>query len=534
MATLRILPNELFVKILEFLDFRSLCRCRQTCHLLQALVENTTALKYTIDLAISGQDDGLTSALGTAERYALLKKYQAAWDNVTWKDERRLRMFHGGLWELYGGVLAQNNSSGELVFYQLPSSIRGIEEKEWSHKHSKFLFHVRDFGMDPSSDLLVLIQAPQWVGANADHTHRIHLRSLSTAGQHPSARTPVLTHIQDERDAGYSYTIQISGDYVGILFNTMLTGENELLIWNWKKGILEIDVVGDEVNSYAFLSERYVVICLIAMSDTYECVEPSLFVLDFLAETPERQGFSDLEHVVFFRYPPLQSTVEIVEFDIRSDPAPEWKPHPDFRVPFHINDSARVYVLSLWVQGQGQELECIVHFVPRSTFYSKVNHIDSETPSISWEDWGPSGSRLLVPSRAHSSAWVCYVYGSRYITSCENNQDDPSAGSQSLVRVYDFNQLAIKHFVGRGSYSKDMQDVTKGDADCRTEYITTDSIFERDDIFEEEVRTSLPYRVRSFPLNVASLRQAVMLLSEDNIIAVDTRSEADVFRIQTI
>ena len=69
-------------------------------------------------------------------------------------------MESGGLWELYGGVLAQSTEEGTLTFIQLPSDLRSIEEEVWTL--GNFGLVVRDFGMDPSQDLLVLIQSPDW------------------------------------------------------------------------------------------------------------------------------------------------------------------------------------------------------------------------------------------------------------------------------------------------------------------------------------------------------------------------------------
>lgn len=67
-------------------------------------------------------------------------------------------MLVGQTWELYGGVLAQGPDSSSLTFRQLPSELRGIEEKEWMI--SDIGFNIRDFGMDPAQDLLVAIQVP--------------------------------------------------------------------------------------------------------------------------------------------------------------------------------------------------------------------------------------------------------------------------------------------------------------------------------------------------------------------------------------
>ena len=65
-------------------------------------------------------------------------------------------MRRGGVWELYGGVLAQAEGESKLVCAQLPSVIRRIEEKEWTIEDVGV--KIRDFGMDPAQDLLIIIE----------------------------------------------------------------------------------------------------------------------------------------------------------------------------------------------------------------------------------------------------------------------------------------------------------------------------------------------------------------------------------------
>lgn len=107
----------------------------------------------------AGQEDGFTSTLSPAERLQLLRRHQAAWTSLEPCYEKAVPMLVGNTWELYGGVLAQGPDSSSLTFRQLPSELRGIEEKQWMI--SDMGFEIRDFGMDPAQDLLVAIQRPE-------------------------------------------------------------------------------------------------------------------------------------------------------------------------------------------------------------------------------------------------------------------------------------------------------------------------------------------------------------------------------------
>jgi hypothetical protein len=56
--------------------------------------------------------------------------------------------------ELAGGVFA-TVSGDTITFVELPSRIRGTSTHKWSYELG---FEPRDIGMDPSQDLLVLVE----------------------------------------------------------------------------------------------------------------------------------------------------------------------------------------------------------------------------------------------------------------------------------------------------------------------------------------------------------------------------------------
>lgn len=58
-------------------------------------------------------------------------------------------------WEFLGGVLGLSAGS-RLRFIQVPSKLRSIEEKRWTIEDIGF--KVKDFGMDPAQDLLVVLE----------------------------------------------------------------------------------------------------------------------------------------------------------------------------------------------------------------------------------------------------------------------------------------------------------------------------------------------------------------------------------------
>ena len=128
----------------------------QVCTLFKRLIDGDIHAQYKIELALAGMEDGPPSALTPSDRLAILRERQNAWKTLTWKARTEYDMRRGGVWELYGGVLAQADGESKLVCAQLPSVIRRIEEKEWTIEDVGV--KIRDFGMDPAQDLLIIIE----------------------------------------------------------------------------------------------------------------------------------------------------------------------------------------------------------------------------------------------------------------------------------------------------------------------------------------------------------------------------------------
>lgn len=119
-------------------------------------MDQSPQCQYKFDLLSAGLEDGPTPIPSISDRRTILKHYADNWDNLKWTELSSVRMERGGLWELFGGVLAQNTPSRAFTFTRLPGLTRGIQEKTWTAE--KPSFRVRDFGMDPAQDLWVVIE----------------------------------------------------------------------------------------------------------------------------------------------------------------------------------------------------------------------------------------------------------------------------------------------------------------------------------------------------------------------------------------
>ncbi|KAI0772792.1 hypothetical protein BD413DRAFT_34230 [Trametes elegans] len=521
------LPPELLTGILLQLDLQSLLRCRQVCTLLKDLMDQDVRLQYQVELGAAGMEDGPPGTLTAAERLRMLKARQAAWDRLAWTSREEIPMCQGGVWELYGGVLAQGEGSRTLVFRQLPSAIRGIQEREW--RLEDVGVNIRDFGMDPAQDLLLIIE--NRIERNS-MTCSAHFKSLSTGEAHPSAPRPaVLTHVPQR--GRYSYTIQIAKELVGILMTSSDEDHSEFVIWNWKTGHRRLCMIGSDLSSFAFLTSRYILLTSLPTmelddNNVFHGDDPRLLVIDLdrMSDQCELE-FSDLDYLCAFHYPALADNFATISMSIRSDPAPDWKPDPALKVPFHVARQERLFVTTLWVVEGNMHILPFISLVPSSTFLSCIRTIAPEETGrvFEWSEWGPAGSRLIPAPPTHTSVWVCYVWGTTFAMSIRQ-------GSQRVILTLDFNQYAV-----RRALAEEARVAAAGQLEDDRPFIavTDDREFRPANIFKEEVRTALPHVMRKTPPFSAEGEghfDAVMI-SEDSLVMVSSQSHIRKYRVLT-
>ncbi|KDQ63441.1 hypothetical protein JAAARDRAFT_378522 [Jaapia argillacea MUCL 33604] len=639
------LPTELIIRILEKLDVPTLLICLRISKSINALITTSATLLYQIELYASSavSTSSLSCSLPTSTRLSLLKAHQKAWAELIYESSSVLPPFKGSLWELAGGALATTGnrfaeSGGKgnrlLTVRRLPSVLRGIEEKVWD---IRFEFEMKDFTIDPAQDLLVAVEESPPSSSNAFLL--IHLLSLSTGSLHPLAlahRSPILcsTHAQgqddghQERHQAQSYNIQVSGDYVGVLFlGRDVHANNELWIWDWKRAVLQLRLSGPEVHCYAFLSSRHIIVGALWRPDHPAIGRPDLLVFDFKASQastsspsagdPEGHvpptSLTKARYVAQFSCPAMSRHSFLLEIVIRSDPPPNWRPPPDVGVPFYTNcnsplhaseedrdlnvEGDRVFTITL-LTTEGVAVLPFILFVPARTFLTYIHRFAHPNPSfrIPWSDWGPSGTRM-IPGLSHSLTWTCYTYGCKVALPYERG----SALYYEMVKVYDFNQHAIRRGVGEmekwlegegallGYGKKVMKkrrswpggwggkdEVEEGEGwkggigRDGMEYVLRPSDANGNEVFEEPVITSLPYRTRTLDLTpeekfdppvggipgllirsrgrglgpflrggrarvgvTGPRRFNAVMLSEDNIITVRNDQEATRFEILT-
>ncbi|KAG1757742.1 hypothetical protein EDB19DRAFT_1891444 [Suillus lakei] len=470
------LPVELILKIFSLLDWRTLLICREVCKFFCLIVEGERA-QYEIELAVSGMMDGPPSLLTTSDRLALLKERNAAWESLKWVESQDIPMMGGHIWELYGDVFAQSSTPDVLHFRQLPSKYRKIEEKTWGVALD---IHVRDFTMDPAQDLLVLIE-------QSTSLIRIHLRSLATGDRHRLAPQPAIL-----QNARATYTLQVCDNLLGILFLSPEDADPELTIWNWTTGKVILTRFSSEIATFAFLSSRFLLVG-----------SARVYVFDMTQPSSEKFGLG-VGYFCAFLWPEFDFWTSPVTFSIRSDPSPTWQPNPEARPPFSTAPGDRLFIITVCLVNNGR-ISSYDMFIPAETLLSHIETLPTEVVSheIKWDEWGPTGTRLMR-SLSQSSPWVCYVFGTKFVSLVE-----PTHTSPQTLEIRDFNKLAMK------------RDAKAGDRII--DHVRDTTVIRK--VFAKEIHTSLPYRVikRTLPPRPSTEPFfAAVMCSEDSLILVDS------------
>ncbi|KAL5520790.1 hypothetical protein ACEPAF_2793 [Sanghuangporus sanghuang] len=357
-ATLDDLPTELLVKIILELDWRSVLRLQLVNSAFNEIITTHVAVQYHIELGISGMVNGPPipyAPFTTDERLRRLRIYQSRWKHFDFKHAQTVRKVTGSVWELASGILAQGVSTSvaehigrtavrKLLFTRLPSSAR-VESRtrEWTHEYPDFA--IRDFTMDPTQDLLVLLR--ESFGSGGTHayggsTHggggssgddmnqaEIHLRSLRTNEKHADAKLGVLVHgLHGGTTRATSHSLQICQDRLAVMHKARAGHWPEkLVVYDWKKGKLLFEISFCGIMSFAFLTPQHLLFAVQPFNVMPACHgdhQPRLIIcdIDYTAALSPSGHPESYAAICEFHLPELKQYADVVDILIRTDPAP--------------------------------------------------------------------------------------------------------------------------------------------------------------------------------------------------------------------
>ncbi|KAL5513947.1 hypothetical protein ACEPAG_2708 [Sanghuangporus baumii] len=485
------IPFEIVVTILANLDWRSLVRCSAVCRFWQHAIRDTLALQYKVELGANGLVDGPPSHLSIPERMRLLQERRRAWRMLDFK--RCITIPTPGechAYELVGGMFAKamnphdgnatapaafplNPGSRHFSFVNLPGAERigDVRTEPEVTVREDVGFLCRDFGIDPTQDLIALVEQPDVEKPSIT----VHLRSISTNRSHPSATVPVLT--QTMKSSFDGAVIQICDDIIAILVRVHTTPR--LFIWQWTTGRQLVSETNAHncrnmddfslLSNYAFMmTSRYHQ----GSIKIYTFRAPNGCVL-FSGLGPAK--LADLRCTTLL-LPALQPNNHYAELSTHTAPFSARVPNG---LPFASSEDARVHVMSVLTQPAqpphsssdselghgvgGHPASFVVILMNRALLkYADKNleRIDAKTEEkgrmeddtsiisrnksqrrkpksdgsveVPWDEWGPRNTRWFSERSTH--AWQRYVHGSRIVRALHNAW--PS--TRCRIQVLDF------------------------------------------------------------------------------------------------
>nr|GAT59078.1 predicted protein [Mycena chlorophos] len=242
------LPTEIVCAILCFLDVRDLLHCVAASRFFRALIQDSSRLQVTIELAKHRMLSLLppTHAPPFSSRLKLIRERERNWRSPqAWGPLTSLTLPPptGTVYEFVGGVYANGweDDTAGITFCELPSTEHDEPLKSWTHSIGPL--KLADFTMDPAQDLLVLVAlAPP----SSAHVYNVHLRSFKTNDPHPDAAQPLavlpcLPRMGDQQHPTFEATgavrVQVAGDLVALLVKEVHDSVSaHLQIWNWRYG----------------------------------------------------------------------------------------------------------------------------------------------------------------------------------------------------------------------------------------------------------------------------------------------------------
>ncbi|KAF9462967.1 hypothetical protein BDZ94DRAFT_1260278 [Collybia nuda] len=503
------LPAELLSDILLLLDIPDLLTCHRLSRPIHSLISHSIALQYNLELFTANLVDGPPSHSLKSVRLRSLRDHQRAWNDVKWSDVHDIVLTQDEMspelsaWELVGGIFAVAVGR-HLRFIQLPSALRDVPTREWSIPDIGFT--MKDFAMDRSQDLLVVIELSD--PAPDSKFLRFHLRRLSNGTPHPRAHDPVITYGPTTVNVADAWhVVQIYSDYVVIMLQALTTLTSEVIFWNWRTAEQKT-VLHGPVQSIAFLTHDLVMCAMCRPSPDPDA--PEILSLDLidLSTCPASLDIVDRSNAhTTLLLPQLSNNSEVndPEIAIRTDYSPSYALASQHPRPFTTAAVDRLVVVT--IKAFHTDLSFAL-FMLTSTLLDLAASRPQDP--LAWGSWGPARTRMLRVDL--SDVWFCYVHGMRAVV--------PSSQSQGTTDVLDFNQRALRKSLYHRSPDMRLQRYLIG----------ATRVDEDEEMFERPVDTALPCRIQSFETpGLVSQENLEFMLSEDGLVLIQDDHKFKVF-----
>ncbi|KAF8196413.1 hypothetical protein BJ912DRAFT_110485 [Pholiota molesta] len=352
------LPRELWMQIFSNLDAISLAQCAMTCKHIYETFKSSSQLLYIVQLHLDGLKDAGNST-PHSELIQHLLRHRNAWLSLTPRARLEyvaLEMKHScRAYEFVGGVFADTDRR-HLEIVWLPTSNSGSR----TLRRTLSGMSVRDFAMDPTQDLIVLLEdkaIPSLLMPT--RTLRVHIRTLSTNDTHPLARQSPLCFTLPPDPVNsiviYSAVLQIARNILTLYFCTQPRIQPCVHIWDWTTSSLLVDCSTPFDPLLSSLPYDFGLLDSTFCFTTRQAGSGSIRLYE-LGRPPVAHGPI---HLATLRLPPTRSGNYIYVITAHAGPI-EANPLP--HTPFMMNDEDRLHVFTIvYPQSENTSLNMFVH-----------------------------------------------------------------------------------------------------------------------------------------------------------------------------
>ncbi|KIM34241.1 hypothetical protein M408DRAFT_19179 [Serendipita vermifera MAFF 305830] len=423
------LPPEISIQTLLNLEWNELLAVQRVNRAFKALIE-TSRIQYRIALGIAGYKDGPDShPMAVSERLESLRTLQSCFVRLELPTKSRIEISGPTpIYELQGGVFVQGrhppNAPNEMIGVNAWSFHDPTTPFGWQLPN--FSSSIRDLTLDPSQDLLVLIE-----GGHRNKPLALRFLSLTTGGVHLSVRRDF--NCPDYGPCDQGFIITICGDLVGLL-----SVDTSFFICNWKTGEVYVDIqILEEgaVDDFFFLDhERFVLVCR-----NSNPAKLQVYALrDDLGTSVQRYRIAD------YHLPLVHENVTISSIQARSDPPPRndlpYTSSPRFTTPpYAVLMKERIFILTINMLNPEGHRNVILVMRAETLMNIPDAAKRAHGPAIVTSEMWMNQTRML-PNLIPANQWMCFCYGSRMVTCTEYITDTETRRVRHVKpSIIDFN-----------------------------------------------------------------------------------------------
>ncbi|KAF7296261.1 hypothetical protein HMN09_01095400 [Mycena chlorophos] len=475
--TLLNLPPEILLACVLYLPIHDIAACLRVYNrVLCGVITSSVLIRYLIELELAGvhenPDAAALKGLSTAEKLALLRKRETAWETLT-PSRRRAIALPGRPWlyEVIAGnwIIADDDSpdgasSSKIYHTNLAAAATAEPAPDmppWQGVSLTLPF-VNFHAVFQEHDLLIALScvpvpnSPETIMAEA------HLLSLSTGKPHPRASlSPIPIHGLPS-DVFIEVGAHVCGDRLAIacIYDIDTELEGQFAVYDWQTGELLMQPGPIDSVDLVFLTPDLLLVPRLESN--------ALYIYELPAAEPPARGVR-LPVPIEFRLPPLKRGIKIVTEDakLRVAPFASGSRRDQSPAPFVALAEESILLLSYATeppidseQYDFEDYFFVILVEKLLGVYRRRTSVDQlrlrtfpeVTVPVEWDGWGPNCVRWMDPVVSSSpDAWITGSSGSRLLSyaaasaAADANEPGPTNvnGRPRPIRLLDFNPRKV-------------------------------------------------------------------------------------------